>query len=132
MIWFYRLLYLPALLIALPYYLVRMWRRGGYARSFQHRFGRFHRMDASAETTTRIWLQAVSVGEVLAVGPLIEALQRDGGVEIVLTTTTSTGYAEARKRYAGKVERIGIFPLDFWLFNRAAWKRIQPDAIILT
>lgn len=132
MIWFYRLLYLPGLLLALPYYILRMWRRGGYGKSFQHRFGRFHRLEAPAAGKTRIWLQAVSVGEVLAIGPLIEALQREPGIEIVLSTTTSTGYAEARKRYAESVLRIGIFPLDFWLFSRAAWKRIQPNAVILT
>jgi 3-deoxy-D-manno-octulosonic-acid transferase len=132
MIWFYRLLYLPGLLIALPYYILRMWRRGGYAKSFLHRFGRFHRLEPVAEGKTRIWLQAVSVGEVLAIGPLIDALQKDPNVDIVLTTTTSTGYAEARKRYAKTVNSIGIFPLDFWLFSRSAWSRIQPSAVILT
>ncbi|CAA6693841.1 MULTISPECIES: 3-deoxy-D-manno-octulosonic acid transferase [unclassified Lentimonas] len=132
MIWLYRLLYLPALLIALPYYGFRMWRRGGYAKDFQHRLGRFRRLDPPAAGKKRIWLQAVSVGEILAIGPLIQALQADNTIEIVLTTTTSTGYAEARKRYKGQVCSIGVFPLDFWLFSRLAWKRIQPDAIILT
>ncbi|MBL6920301.1 MAG: 3-deoxy-D-manno-octulosonic acid transferase [Puniceicoccaceae bacterium] len=132
MIWFYRLLYLPGLLIALPYYILRMWRRGGYARSFQHRFGRFHRLEPVAAGKKRIWLQAVSVGEVLAVGPLIDALQKDTNIEIVLTTTTSTGYSEARKRYTGTVKSIGIFPLDFWLFSLTTWNRIQPSAVILT
>ena len=126
------MLYLPGLLIALPYYILRMWRRGGYKKSFQHRFGRFHRLDPVAGGKIRIWLQAVSVGEVLAIGPLLEALQKNPSVEIVLTSTTSTGYNEARKRYANKVASIGIFPLDFWLFSRTAWKRIQPDVIILT
>jgi 3-deoxy-D-manno-octulosonic-acid transferase len=132
MILLYRLLFLPALVVALPYYLMRMWRRGGYAKDFQHRLGRFRRLDSPAEGKKRIWLQAVSVGEVLAVGPLIAALQESGRFEIVLTTTTSTGYVEARKRYADQVRSIGIFPLDFWLFSRLAWSRIQPDAIILT
>jgi 3-deoxy-D-manno-octulosonic-acid transferase len=132
MIWFYRLLYLPALLIALPYYGLRMWRRGGYAKDFQHRLGRFRRLSPPSANKKRIWLQAVSVGEVLAIGPLIKALQADNSVEIVLTTTTSTGYAEARKRYKELVHSIGVFPLDFWLFSRLAWQRIQPDAIILT
>jgi 3-deoxy-D-manno-octulosonic-acid transferase len=27
---------------------------------------------------------------------------------------------------------VGIFPLDFWLFSRAAWRRIRPDLIVLT
>ncbi|MDQ8194542.1 3-deoxy-D-manno-octulosonic acid transferase [Coraliomargarita sp. SDUM461004] len=132
MIWFYRLLYLPGLLIALPYYILRMWRRGGYAKSFQHRFGRFYRLAPVETGKQRIWLQAVSVGEVLAIGPLLKALQQEPNIEIVLTTTTSTGYAEARKRYADLVLRVGIFPLDFWLFNRTAWERIQPTGVILT
>lgn len=132
MILLYRLFFLPALLLALPYYLFRMWRRGGYGKDFQHRFGRFRRLDPPAEGKTRIWLQAVSVGEVLAIGPLIEALQEKGTIETVLTTTTSTGYVEARKRYADQVHCIGVFPLDFWLCSRLAWQRIQPDAIMLT
>ncbi|MEM1223732.1 MAG: glycosyltransferase N-terminal domain-containing protein [Verrucomicrobiota bacterium] len=132
MIWIYRLLFLPALLIALPYYGLRMWRRGGYGKDFGHRLGRFPQLEPPKKGKKRIWLQAVSVGEVLAVGPLIEALQAKGEIEVVLTTTTSTGYAEARKKYTDKVHSIGIFPLDFWLFSRLAWKRIQPDAIILT
>ncbi len=132
MIWIYRLLYLPGLLIALPYYILRMWRRGGYRKNFQHRFGCFSPLPKARASQKRIWLQAVSVGEVLAIGPLIDALLRTGNIEIVLTTTTSTGYAEACKRYADKTLAIGIFPLDFWLFSRTAWKRIQPDALILT
>lgn len=132
MILLYRIIFLPALILALPYYLFRMWRRGGYGKDFQHRFGRFSRLNPPATGKKRIWLQAVSVGEVLAVGPLIDALQKNGQVETVLTTTTSTGYNEARKRYAEKVHRIGIFPLDFWLFSRLAWKRIRPDVILLT
>lgn len=132
MIWFYRLLFLPGLLVALPYYLLRMWRRGGYGKSFQHRFGCFHRLEAPSPGKTRFWLQAVSVGEVLAIRPLIDALQSDPDIEIVLTTTTSTGFEEARKRYTGLVLSIGIFPLDFWLFSQAAWRRIRPDAVILT
>lgn len=132
MIWLYRLLFLPGLLIALPFYFLRMWRRGGYGKDFQHRFGRFHRLPAPSSDRKRIWLQAVSVGEILAIGPLIDALQHTNRFEIVLTTTTSTGYAEARKRYADQTLAIGIFPLDFCLFTRTAWNRIQPDALILT
>lgn len=132
MILLYRILFLPALVLALPYYLMRMWRRGGYRRDFHHRLGLFQHLASPAQGKPRIWLHAVSVGEVLAVGALIEALQRQGRTEIVLTTTTSTGYSEARKRYTEQVLAIGIFPLDFWLFSRLAWQHIQPDALIMT
>lgn len=132
MIWLYRLLYLPGLALALPYYLLRMWRRGGYAKDFQHRFGRFRRLGLPAAGKQRIWIQAVSVGEVLAVGPLIRALNQSSHFEIVLTTTTSTGYREARKRYRREIFSVGVFPLDFCLFSHMAWQRIRPDAIVLT
>jgi len=132
MILLYRLFYLPAFLFALPYYVFRMWRRGGYGKDLQHRFGRFTQPPPAKEGNIRVWIQAVSVGEVLAVGPLIEALQVYGRYEIVLTTTTSTGYAEARKRYGDKILATGIFPLDFWPASICAWGRIKPDAIVLT
>lgn len=132
MIWFYRLLYFPGILIALPYYILRMWRRGGYAKCFQHRFGFFHKLEQCTKGKKRVWIQAVSVGEVLAVQSLIEILQKDKQIEIVLTTTTSTGYNEAIKRYTNVVHSIGIFPLDFWFFSAMTWKHIRPDAIILT
>lgn len=132
MIWLYRILYLPLLLIALPYYSFRMWRRGGYAKDFQHRFGFFYHLSPTKADKKRVWVQAVSVGELLAIGPLINALQSDKTVEIVLTTTTSTGYIEALKRYRENTACIGLFPLDFWPCVWMAWKCIQPDAVILT
>jgi len=40
MIFIYRILFLPALLILGPYYLLRMRKRGGYRNHFEQRFGR--------------------------------------------------------------------------------------------
>jgi 3-deoxy-D-manno-octulosonic-acid transferase len=80
----------------------------------------------------RVWLQAVSVGEMLAIAPLLEGLHADPAVEIYLTTTTSTGYALARERYAGLVAGIGYFPADWWLFSRRTWNAVAPDLVILT
>ncbi len=131
MIWFYRLLFLPLLLIASPYYLWRMRRRGGYAEGFWHRFGAVPALPAKRAGTKRIWLQAVSVGEILAVGPLLEALKREGGVEVYLTTTTSTGYRLAKEKYSALAMGIGYFPLDFWAFSARAWGAVQPDLVVL-
>lgn len=130
MIWVYRLLFLPALLLASPYYLWRMRKRGGYAQGFSHRFGEVPPLPPKSAAKKRVWLQAVSVGEMLAIGPLLEGLRREG-IEVYLTTTTSTGYALARERYAALVAGIGYFPLDFWAFNARAWRRVQPDLCVL-
>jgi 3-deoxy-D-manno-octulosonic-acid transferase len=132
MLWLYRLIFLPALLLMAPAYLRRMRRRGGYGNNFSHRFGGHDGLPEKRAGVRRVWLQAVSVGEVLAIAPMLESLAQNGGVEIYLTTTTSTGYRLARERYEKLTIGIGYFPLDWWLFSRRAWSRIAPDLVILT
>jgi 3-deoxy-D-manno-octulosonic-acid transferase len=131
LLFFYRLLFIPALLVMTPYYFWRMKRRGGYRRHFEHRFGGYHRLRSRRKGTKRVWIQAVSVGEILAITTMIEALRRDG-VEIYLTTTTSTGFRLANDSYSGLTVGIGYFPIDWWLFSARAWKRISPDLVVLT
>src|SRR5258708_40174072 len=87
-----------------------MRRRGGYAEGFWHRFGDVPPLPARAPGAKRIWLQAVSVGEVLAIAPLLEAFKREAGVEVYLTTTTSTGYRLAKEKYRALTAGIGYFP----------------------
>lgn len=130
-IWVYRSLFLPLLLLASPYYLWRMRRRGGYAEGFWHRFGEVPPLPAKAAGAKRIWLQAVSVGEILAIAPLLEAFQREGHTEVYLTTTTSTGYRLAKEKYAALTVGIGYFPLDWWAFSRRAWRKVAPDLAVL-
>ncbi len=127
----YRLLFLPVLLVLAPGYLLRMRRRGGYGSQFGQRFGGHLQLPAKRPGVKRVWLQAVSVGEMLAIGPLLEGLRADGA-EVYLTTTTSTGFRLAADRYAPLTLGIGYFPLDWWAFSARAWRRIQPDLIVLT
>ncbi len=131
MLWFYRLFFLPAMLLAAPFYLRRMWKRGGYRAGFGQRFGAVASLPAKRPGVTRIWLQAVSVGEVLAMGPLLRRLTEDGRSEVYLTTTTSTGYALAREKFGAATVGVGYFPLDWWLFSRRAWAGVQPDLVLL-
>lgn len=131
LIWLYRILFLPLLLLASPYYLWRMRRRGGYAEGFWHRFGAVPPLPAKAPGARRIWLQAVSVGEVLAIAPLLEAFRREGPTEVYLTTTTSTGYQLAKEKYAALTVGLGYFPLDWWAFSARAWRKVAPDLAIL-
>lgn len=132
MLWLYRMIFFPALFVLGPRYLLRMKRRGGYREKFSHRFGSHRGVPEKRPGVHRIWLQAVSVGEVLAIAPLIDALVKQGDVEIYLTTTTSTGFRVADDRYYGQVLGPGYFPIDWWLFSRAAWNRIKPDLVVLT
>lgn len=134
MLWLYRLLFLPLALLSAPYYGWRMRRRGGYGANFGQRFGAVRALPEKRPGVRRIWLQAVSVGEMLAVAPLLEAWRRDPKIEVYLTTTTSTGYALAADRYLAKgvVAGLGYFPVDFWFCSARAWRAIRPDLVVLT
>lgn len=133
MLWLYRLLFLPLALLAAPYYGWRMRRRGGYGAHFGQRFGATPVLPAKRTGVRRIWLQAVSVGELLAIAPLLESWRHDPTVEVYLTTTTSTGYALAKDRFLAKglVMRLGYFPLDFWACSACAWRAVGPDLALL-
>ncbi len=132
MLWLYRLIFLPALFLVAPHYLMRMARRGGYRRHFKQRLGAVEALPTKNPHVRRIWLQAVSVGEMLAIAPLLEAFKRDPGVEFYVTTTTSTGFKVARERYQEHTTGIGYFPIDWWWFSARAWRNIQPDLVVLT
>jgi 3-deoxy-D-manno-octulosonic-acid transferase len=131
MSWAYRILFPLLLIPALPYYFWRMLRRGGYGSGFSQRFGFFPSQGPKNPGKRRFWLQAVSVGEIEAIGPLLRQLQATGEAEIILTTTTSTGYRLAKERYADVAQAIGIFPADLWPCSALAWRRIRPDVVIL-
>ncbi len=131
MIWLYRLLFPPALVLASPYYLYRMRKRGGYRRDWIQRFGTGPAYPPPPIGVKRIWIQAVSVGEVQALDPLLRAWEQRADLEVVLTTTTSTGYALARDKWGQHLRGIGLFPLDFLPCSRRAWDRIRPDLVLL-
>ena len=130
MIFLYRILFPFVALLSAPYFVYRMFRRGGYGFKFHYRFGFFPRLSKKDHKSFRIWIQAVSVGELSSLSKVLDSLVKDENIEVVLTGTTSTGLRMAAERYAQKVSAQGPFPLDWWLFTRLAWAKIQPDLII--
>ncbi len=129
---FYNLLFPLALLLFLPGYAVKMFRRGNYRDKFGQRLGRYDR-----ETRRRLsggrhtWMHAVSVGEVLIALKLAATMkQGEPALRIVLTTTTTTGFALAQREAPDWIEVI-YMPLDFWPVMRAAFALIRPVRIVL-
>lgn len=131
MMFLYRILFLPVFCLSLPYYLLHMWRRGGYRQGFLNRFGMMGKVPPKSPGVKRIWIQAVSVGELNAIRPLVDRIQAEADLEVIVTTTTSTGYSLLRGSLVSRTSWSGIFPLDFWPFSASAWKSLQPDMAIL-
>jgi 3-deoxy-D-manno-octulosonic-acid transferase len=128
----YNLFWPLGLLIFLPGYFAKMIRRGGYREKFGQRVGIYDgevrdRLSKQRQT----WLHAVSVGEVniaLKLANALRALEPD--LHCVLTTTTTTGFALARKTAPPWIE-VMYTPLDYWPIMRRVFSIIRPARIVL-
>lgn len=135
MMFLYSLLLGTGLAVSSPWWLTRMLTTHRYRAGLPERLGiipeRLLRFVAGHRV---LWFHAVSVGEVLAVAPLIAALEaaltnQPGPWRIVISTTTATGQALARERFGE--DRVFWFPLDFATVVRRWLRALGPAALIL-
>src|SRR5689334_19158686 len=116
----YEILFFIGVLFTGPYYLFRMRRRGGYAKNFLERFGIYSYVVRNRLGCLQkpIWIHAVSVGEVQLAFSLMESLRRKKpNLHVILSTTTSTGYALAREK-EDRSTAVIYYPMDSRYFFR--------------
>ncbi|MHC4214164.1 MAG: 3-deoxy-D-manno-octulosonic acid transferase, partial [Planctomycetota bacterium] len=106
-----------------PVVVYRMARQGRYRIGWGQRFGKIKRRHPEKKC---IWLHAVSVGEVNATKTIIKELKnRLPDYEILISTTTDTGFAAANKLY-GDEHCVIFFPLDLSCIMQRAFSNIRP------
>jgi 3-deoxy-D-manno-octulosonic-acid transferase len=78
----------------------------------------------------RIWVHAVSLGEMNATRSLVTAARQQWpDTDVVISTTTDTGYARGRELYPDLY--VFRYPLDFSWIVRRALNRINASLIVL-
>ena len=111
-----------------PVVVYRMARYNRYRVGWANRFGRITRKYPEKKC---IWLHAVSVGEVNATRTIVQQLKtRFSDYEIVISTTTDTGFARANALF-GDNHAIFYFPLDLSWIMSCAFRQIQPAICLL-
>ncbi len=122
------IVYAAAFLVYLPKVLYRRLFEDRYTDGFAQRLGYISKHGNKPKC---IWIHSVSVGEVNATKTLVEKLETDlPDVEIVMSTTTDTGYARAKALYGDKMS-IFYYPLDFSWAVRRGFDKINPDLCLL-
>jgi 3-deoxy-D-manno-octulosonic-acid transferase len=120
--------YLIALIAISPMAIYKMLRHGRYRAGWANRFGKISRKRPDKKC---IWIHAVSVGEVNATTTLIRELEaKFPDYEIVLSTTTDTGFARANALFGSRLS-VFYFPMDFSLTMKRAFARINPAMCLL-
>jgi 3-deoxy-D-manno-octulosonic-acid transferase len=117
------------LVLGSPYWLYEMLRHGKYRKGLAERLGVIPARIRNLSQRT-IWIHAVSVGEVLAVGELVREL-RSAFLQyrVLVSTTTDTGQRLAAERFGQ--DNVFYFPLDFGFAVRRWIRALQPELIIV-
>ncbi len=122
------LLYLLAAAAYSPVAVYRAVRHKRYRTGWDQRFGKIIRR---SPTKKCIWLHAVSVGEVNAAKTIVKELENKfGDFEIVISTTTDTGFARATNLFSEN-HQVFYFPFDFSWIMRRAFSNIRPAICLL-
>ncbi|MDR1145184.1 MAG: hypothetical protein LBK71_03500 [Verrucomicrobiales bacterium] len=129
----YNLVFPFVLVLAAPYYLWRIWRRGNVTRAFGERLAIYSPSTRArlAALDRPVWLHAVSVGEMMLATVLARELRRQRPqLDLVITTTTVTG-RRVGQRLADDHLVLLYNPADLWCTVSAAFRRIRPRLLVL-
>lgn len=123
-----RFVYNLLIVFLIPFwYLWMVWRVKKRANSpdWNQRWGNYPEIVGSP--TNRIWIHAVSVGEVFAAKPILmhlKTLLPDAA--IILTTTTSTGNEVATSLVGNSIDQLLYLPIDVPWATKKAFKKVSP------
>jgi len=122
----YQLAVLFVLLVAGPYFLLK--RGEHYRPTLPGRLGRYGPAPENAPEK-RLWIHAVSVGEVGVAATVVNSLPED--LPLVVTTVTPTGQKRAHELFAKRRAEIAYLPFDLGFFVGRFLRRFRPAALIL-
>lgn len=126
---FYNFVLMLLLLLALPRMLWQYWRYGKYRGTWLIRLGlRLPKLKENSRPI--VWVHAVSLGETRAILPLIHRLSKEEAFSIVISSTTSTGHAEALRSIPEAIAHFYL-PFDFSWVMRRLMRRIRPKMVLL-
>ena len=128
---FYDLCLMLYTLVSLPKFIWEAVCQRKHRKSFLEKLGLKMPVFSLPASGPRIWIHSISMGETKAVVPLVEQIrQQMPSASIVISTTTETGLAEA-KRSLPDLHCYFYLPLDFSWTMRKLNNRIKPDLLIL-
>jgi 3-deoxy-D-manno-octulosonic-acid transferase len=121
--------YLLALFVLSPWLLSRALTTGKYRRGLWSKLTGSAALLAGSSRPTA-WFHGVSVGEVHLLRQVVALFRRrHPGWECVISTSTDTGFDEARQRFPDL--HVFWWPLDFSWAVRRALLRVRPGLVVL-
>lgn len=142
MIFVYKLAGYVLLGLSLPFLLL-LWLFSQKRRAnLLARFGLKSRTKTRKSGQKRIWVHALSVGEVVSSVPFVKALREKAPlIDIIFTTSTKTGFDMAGQLFLNSgssqnsgnvlINQLEYFPFDLGFCIENMRSRIAPDAVVI-
>jgi 3-deoxy-D-manno-octulosonic-acid transferase len=129
----YNVLQLTFIFIFLPFILLKIAFTPKYRQRILNRLGlHLPSMDAVDDSGPRIWIHALSVGEVMSSIALAREMRRRfPDWVIIYSTSTATGAGIARQKLGDTVDHLITYPLDLFWSVRQVVKSVRPDLFVL-
>ncbi len=123
----YKIIYTGGFILTWPFWLIRdMVQHKPY--TFKTRFFGPGQILPKQKGYPRVWVWALSLGEVLAAKMIVPALEQTGA-EVVISSTTAIGRETATRIFPGRL--ILASPLDFDFSTRRFLDSVNPDLLLL-
>ena len=128
----YNTILLAAAFIILPYFLLKMVFAGKYRKSIIQKLGgRQTQILTNLADNPRVWVHAVSVGEVTAAAPIVASLKiKRPEIKIIFSTSTETGQQMAQQLVKG-ADAFIYFPLDIPYIVRKIIRLAKPAVFVM-
>jgi len=128
----YNFLLTAFMVLALPFFLVKLVTTKKYRQGLTQRLGLYPQEElGKVEGARPFWIHAVSVGESMAAIPLVRELhKRYPRQRILVTTVTATGH-EIAKAMIKEADAVLFFPFDVSLIVKRVLDRIRPSLFLL-
>ena len=128
----YNTILFAATFVILPYFLLKMVFTGKYRKSLVQKLGgRQTQILTNLGGGPRVWVHAVSVGEVTAAAPIVASLKlKRPEIKIIFSTSTETGQQIAQQLVKG-ADAFIYFPLDIPYVVRKIIRLVNPVVFVM-
>ncbi len=132
MILVYNILMISGLILSLPFIIPVLFFSKKRKKNLRYRLGAVPKGFFPEKNAPRIWVHALSVGEVISAAPFVDQLKKEfSGCEIIFSATTLTGFETAVNLFEKHVRSIFFFPYDLIFCVKKIIKKADPDFVII-
>ena len=118
--------------LALPYFLYRLVVEKGFVHRFRQSMGLVHREEINPVANTNcIWIHGASVGEMVAISPLVKEMKNIMPERKVLVSAVTVGGYDMARQIMPEADAIINFPLDLPWVASSMVRRVRPGIFMM-